>query len=164
MADLTADKRKGMSSSEFAGPHKSFPINDREHARLAIGGATRAEHAGNISSSEEAHIKSEARAKLGEKGGDPPAHEDHKAAVAKMHPEHVHHLVKAAHDGKFGPEAQRMAQSAMQPQPAAQDTDQDGQSAKPNYADMFSGNSQAGDDDDQVGPPSAVFAGSRSGR
>lgn len=66
MADLTAGKRAHMPAKDFAGPGKSFPISDKEHARLAIGGATRAERAGNISSSEEAHIKAEARAKLGE--------------------------------------------------------------------------------------------------
>lgn len=160
--DLTADKRKGMSQSEFAGPHKSFPVNDKEHARLAIGGATRAEHAGHISKSEEDHIKSEARSKLGEKDGDPPA-QDHKAAVAKMHPEHVHHLVKAAHEGKFGPEAQKMAQSAMSAQPP-QANGQAGPSTKPNYASMFSGNSDGDADDEQPGPASSIFAGSRGGR
>jgi hypothetical protein len=41
--------------------------------------------------------------------------EDHKAAVAKMHPEHVHKLVKMAHEGKFGQQAQQVAQQAMQP-------------------------------------------------
>lgn len=45
---------------------KSFPIGDRKHARLAIGGATRSFNAGNISSSKEAQIKSAARAKLGD--------------------------------------------------------------------------------------------------
>ena len=48
-----------------AGPNGSFPIADKKHARLAIGGATRSEHAGNISASTAARIKSEARAKLG---------------------------------------------------------------------------------------------------
>lgn len=67
MTDLTADKRKQMSSSQFAGPGKSFPVNDATHQRLAISGATRAEHAGNISPSEAAHIKAVAR-KLLEKG------------------------------------------------------------------------------------------------
>lgn len=66
MADLTPDKRAHMSQKSFAGPNKTFPINDKEHARLAIGGATRAERAGHISPSQEAHIKAEARAKLGE--------------------------------------------------------------------------------------------------
>lgn len=62
---LTAAKRKAMPKKEFAGPGKSFPIPDKTHARLAISGATRAERAGHISSSEEAHIKAEAREKLG---------------------------------------------------------------------------------------------------
>lgn len=48
-----------------AGPNGSFPIGDKKHARLAISGATRSERAGNISPSEEAQIKSRARAKLG---------------------------------------------------------------------------------------------------
>jgi hypothetical protein len=47
-------------------------------------------------------------------------HEDHKAAVAKMNPSHVHALVQHAASGKAGPEAQKMAQSAMQPQAALQ--------------------------------------------
>jgi len=160
VADLTADKRKSMSSSEFAGPHKSFPVNDDEHARLAIGGATRAEHAGNISKSEEDRIKAKARAKLGEgdpKGGDPPPAHDHKAAVAKMHPEHVHKLVQDAHAGKFGPEAQRTAQAAMQSQPAAQQPSQ----ASSSGANPFSSNDEDADDMDQDGPVPAgsIFGG-----
>lgn len=117
MATLTTEDRKKMSDDEFALPGHRFPLNDKNHDRLAISGATRAEHAGNISESQEEHIKSEARAKLGEgkdgdpKGGDPPA--DPKEAVAKMHPEHVHKLVKAASEGKFGPEAKATAQKAM---------------------------------------------------
>lgn len=64
MAKLDAKKRKGMAKKDFAGPGKSFPVNDPEHARLAIGGATRSERAGNISSAEAAKIKAKARAKL----------------------------------------------------------------------------------------------------
>ena len=54
-----------------AGPNGSFPIGDKKHARLAIGGATRSYNAGNISKSTENSIKSKARAKLGKekKGG-----------------------------------------------------------------------------------------------
>jgi hypothetical protein len=44
---------------------KGFPMNDKKHQRLAIGGATRSFRAGNISASKEASIKAEARAKLG---------------------------------------------------------------------------------------------------
>lgn len=49
-----------------AGPNGSFPIGNDKHARLAIAGATRSFNAGNISKGTEKHIKSEARAKLGE--------------------------------------------------------------------------------------------------
>lgn len=61
---LTAAKRKKMPMKEFAGPGRSFPINDALHARLAIGGATRSMHAGNISPEEAARIQAQARAKL----------------------------------------------------------------------------------------------------
>jgi hypothetical protein len=64
MVNLTPEKRAMMAKALFAGPGKSFPVNDKNHARLAISGATRSERAGNISSSEEASIKAKARAKL----------------------------------------------------------------------------------------------------
>lgn len=67
MADLTAARRKKMPASDFAAGKGHFPINDAEHARLAISGATRSERAGNISASEEEEIKAKARAKLGKK-------------------------------------------------------------------------------------------------
>ena|SRR5579859_4281056 len=66
---LNAAARKAMPKKEFAGPGKSFPVNDANHARLAIGGATRAERAGNISKGTEEHIKAKARAKLEGRGG-----------------------------------------------------------------------------------------------
>jgi hypothetical protein len=66
MAVLTAADRKKLKRSQFALPGRvAFPINDATHARLAIGGATRSEHAGNISASTAAAIKAKARAKLG---------------------------------------------------------------------------------------------------
>jgi hypothetical protein len=65
MANLTAGKRAGMPNSQFALPGKRFPLNDATHQRLAIGGATRAQHTGNISASTAERIKAEARAKLG---------------------------------------------------------------------------------------------------
>ncbi len=61
MAKLARSKVKGRK----AGPNGSFPIGDKKHARLAIGGATRSERAGNISASTAASIKAKARAKLG---------------------------------------------------------------------------------------------------
>ena len=52
---------------EKAGPNGSFPVGDKKHARLAIGGATRSFHAGNISASTEKKIKAKARRKLGKR-------------------------------------------------------------------------------------------------
>lgn len=57
--------KKRSRPGPFAGPGKSFPIGDKKHARLAIGGATHSFDAGNISKSEETSIKSQARGKLG---------------------------------------------------------------------------------------------------
>jgi hypothetical protein len=65
MAKLTSAKRKKMPKKQFAGPNRSFPINDKTHARLAISGATRSERAGNISASQAERIKAKARARLG---------------------------------------------------------------------------------------------------
>lgn len=95
-----------------------------------------------------------------QKGGAPV---DHKSAIAKMHPEHLHKLVQDAHAGKFGPEAQKTAQSAMQApgapgapgeQPAAQ------QPAAPDYSGMFGGGGagQAQDQDEAV-PAGQMFGG-----
>jgi hypothetical protein len=120
MAVLNAADRKAMPKSEFAGPGRSFPVNDSTHARMAISGATRSEHAGNISPAEADRIKAEARGKLDKwenkkSGGDPkgvPAM-DHKAAVAKMHPDHVHRLVTEAAAGMHGAHAMNHAHHAM---------------------------------------------------
>ena len=65
MSVLTDALRQKMPKKEFAGPGTSYPIPDKNHARLAISGASRAANVGNISPSEEASIKAKARAKLG---------------------------------------------------------------------------------------------------
>jgi hypothetical protein len=63
--NLTAAKRRRMPKAAFGIPGKrAFPMNDPTHQRLAIGGATRALHAGNISEATADRIKAEARAKL----------------------------------------------------------------------------------------------------
>ena len=36
MARLTAKARRGLSSSTFAGPNRSFPIPDKNHAKAAL--------------------------------------------------------------------------------------------------------------------------------
>jgi len=65
MVKLIAGKRASMPKSQFAGPGKSFPVNDKVHQRMAISGATRSERAGNISESEADKIKARARGLLG---------------------------------------------------------------------------------------------------
>jgi hypothetical protein len=70
MAKLSAAARKGMSGNDFAGPGKTFPIPDASHARAALSGVTRAEHAGNIGASTGAKIVAKARAKLAHPVGD----------------------------------------------------------------------------------------------
>lgn len=64
MTDLTPERRKKMAAHLFAMPGDRFPINDQEHAKLAISGATRAEHAGNITPAQKAMIDRKAEAKL----------------------------------------------------------------------------------------------------
>ena len=46
--DLTAKKRDKLPDSVFAGPNRTFPIENMDHARLAVSGAARALNAGNI--------------------------------------------------------------------------------------------------------------------
>lgn len=36
MAKLTSSQRNNLSSTSFAGPHRSYPINDRSHAKNAL--------------------------------------------------------------------------------------------------------------------------------
>lgn len=64
MARMSTRKRKSLPKRSFAGPGRSFPINDRSHARAAISGASRSYRAGNISKATEKRIQSRARAKL----------------------------------------------------------------------------------------------------
>lgn len=56
--------KRSSVKGQKAGPNGSFPIGDKKHARLAIGGATRSYNAGNISKGTENKIKAKARAKL----------------------------------------------------------------------------------------------------
>jgi len=60
-----------------AGPNGSFPVGDKKHARLAIGGATHSYNAGNISKSTEDHIKATARRELGAGRSHPDHHFAH---------------------------------------------------------------------------------------
>lgn len=72
---------KSPRSKPFGGGPKGkegFPMGNKTHARLAIGGATRSYDAGNISKSKEDEVKAAARKKLGISG-------DRKAARDQRH-------------------------------------------------------------------------------
>jgi hypothetical protein len=58
---LSPEKRKMMASALFAGPHRSFPIEDKNHARAALIDVGRAK---GLTSAEKQHIKARAEAKL----------------------------------------------------------------------------------------------------
>lgn len=40
MSKLTGKQRKALPANDFAGPHRSFPVNDRAHARNALARAS----------------------------------------------------------------------------------------------------------------------------
>lgn len=70
MATLTPKKRKSLPKKDFGIPGKrAYPMPDKEHAKLAKSGASRAEHLGNISKAQEKKIDAKAnRIIKGKKG------------------------------------------------------------------------------------------------
>ena len=64
MGKLSTATRARLKSSDFAGPGRSFPITDPNHARAAIIDTGRAVKAGHITNSQAAKIKERARSYL----------------------------------------------------------------------------------------------------
>ena len=60
MATLTTKKRKSLPKSDFAGPDRSYPVNDRAHAANAKARATQMENAGKLTASGKAKIDAKA--------------------------------------------------------------------------------------------------------
>ena len=60
MAELTTKKRNALPSSAFAGPNRSYPVNDPSHARNAKARASQAVHEGRMSKAEERRIDNRA--------------------------------------------------------------------------------------------------------
>jgi len=65
MAKLTAKARKRLPASDFAGPDRSYPVQDKPHARNAKARASQAVNAGRMSRSTEARIDVKADRTLG---------------------------------------------------------------------------------------------------
>lgn len=65
MAKLTTKARNKLPKSAFAGPDRSYPVEDRGHAVAAKSRASAAEHSGRISKAVEARIDAKANRVLG---------------------------------------------------------------------------------------------------
>ena len=65
MAKLTAKKRNALPDSAFAGPGRSFPVQDRAHAANAKARATQMADKGKLSPAAAARIRSKADRILG---------------------------------------------------------------------------------------------------
>ena len=65
MGKLSTTARKDLPARDFAGPGRTFPVENKAHAR----DAPHAEHVGDITPRQEAHIDSRARSVLGEATG-----------------------------------------------------------------------------------------------
>lgn len=65
MSKLTTKARKALPKSDFAGPDRSYPVNDKSHARNAKARASQAVNAGRMSKSQEAKIDRKADRVLG---------------------------------------------------------------------------------------------------
>lgn len=61
---LTTKKRNSLPNSVFAGPHRSYPVNDRSHAANAKARASQAYNAGRMSKAMKDKIDNRADAVL----------------------------------------------------------------------------------------------------
>jgi hypothetical protein len=64
VAKLTSKRRNALPDSAFAGPGRSYPVEDRAHAANAKARATQAVRAGRMSEAEAARIRAKANRKL----------------------------------------------------------------------------------------------------
>lgn len=67
MGTLSTKQRKALPKKDFAGPDRSYPVNDRNHAANAKARASQAVKAGRMSKSQEAKIDAKANKVLGKK-------------------------------------------------------------------------------------------------
>ena len=60
MAKLTTKRRDALKGSQFAGPDRSYPVNDKSHAANAKARATQMVKKGKLSEGEAEKIKAKA--------------------------------------------------------------------------------------------------------
>lgn len=68
MAKLTSKQRNKLPNSSFAGPDRSYPVNDKSHAANAKARAQQQYDKGNMSKSQLGKIDAKANKVLGKKG------------------------------------------------------------------------------------------------
>jgi hypothetical protein len=68
MAKLTAKQRNKLPNSSFAGPDRSYPVEDKSHARNAKSRASQAVNEGRMSKGMERKIDAKADKVLKKKG------------------------------------------------------------------------------------------------
>jgi hypothetical protein len=68
VAKLTAKARKALPASKFAGPGRTYPVEDKAHAANAKARATQAVNAGRMSPAVKSSILAKANKVLGKKG------------------------------------------------------------------------------------------------
>lgn len=68
MAKLTTKARNKLPAGDFAGPGRSYPVEDASHAKNAKARASQAENAGRMSKAEESKIDAKANTVLGAHG------------------------------------------------------------------------------------------------
>ncbi len=64
MADLDAKQRNKLPGKDFAGPDRSFPVEDRSHAANAKARASQMFKAGKLSEGQKARVDAKADAVL----------------------------------------------------------------------------------------------------
>jgi hypothetical protein len=67
MSKLTTKGRNNLRAGKFAGPDRSYPVNDKHHAANAKSRASAAVNAGRMSKSQEEKIDAKANKVLGDK-------------------------------------------------------------------------------------------------
>lgn len=93
MARLKAAQRRALPASDFAGPGRSFPIPDKNHAHAALG------LIGHAPASARPKIRARAEAMLGHNDGH---HEKAMPGGDDWHDsKHTRHKAKSGKSGKF---------------------------------------------------------------
>lgn len=62
---LDTAQRRALPAKDFAGPDRSYPVNDASHARDALARVAQAKNAGRMSAGRAANIRAKANAVLG---------------------------------------------------------------------------------------------------